>query len=40
LRTGWVRMSRVTPIASNGGLSVRNAGRSSIQIVIDVAGWA
>jgi SpoIID/LytB domain protein len=40
LRAGWVRTARVSPIGSNGGLSVHNSGRSTIQIVVDVAGWA
>ena len=40
LRDGWVRTSRLTPIGSNNSVSIRNAGRSSVQIVLDVSGWA
>jgi SpoIID/LytB domain protein len=40
LRQGWVRTARVSAIGSNGGLSIHNAGRSTIQVVVDVAGWA
>jgi hypothetical protein len=40
LRSGWVRTSRVTRFGTNGAVSIHNAGRSTIQIVVDVAGWA
>ena len=40
LRDGTVRTSRVTPVGTGGAISVHNGGRASVQIVIDVAGWA
>jgi len=40
LGSGYVRTSRVTPIGSNGSVSIHNGGRSPVQIVVDIAGWA
>jgi SpoIID/LytB domain protein len=36
----WLRMSQVAPLGSDGGLAVRNAGRRSVRVIVDVAGWA
>ena len=40
LRDGWVRTSRLSPLGAGGSLSIHNAGRSTIQIVVDISGWA
>ena len=40
LGPGWLRTSRITPLGTNGSLSIHNAGRSTIQIVVDLSGWA
>ena len=40
LRGGTVHTSGVTPAGSARGVSIHNGGRATIQIVVDVAGWA
>jgi hypothetical protein len=40
LRGGTVRTSVVTPAGSGRGVSVHNGGRATIQVVVDIAGWA
>jgi hypothetical protein len=40
LRDGTVRTSRVTPVGAGQAISVHNSGRATIQVVIDIAGWA
>jgi SpoIID/LytB domain protein len=40
LRGGTVRTSAVTPAGAAAGVSIHNGGRATIQVVVDVAGWA
>ena len=40
LRDGTVRTSRVTPVGAGNAISLHNAGRASVQVVVDIAGWA
>jgi len=40
LGSGWVRTSRLTPLGTNNSLSIHNAGRATIQILVDLCGWA
>jgi len=34
------RTSRLTPLGTNNSLSIHNAGRSTIQVLVDLSGWA
>ena len=36
----WVRTSQVTALGSGGALAIHNAGRRSVRVIVDVAGWA
>ena len=40
LRDGTVRTSRVTPVGAGNAISLHNGGRASVQVVVDIAGWA